>query len=161
MSKEARWWNQVPEREDAPAVMSDEMILGGHTPQRTIVVVQRADRDHGDGLGVMSHTTALADYVLYVEDTPKDPLHNLWVHLAVRRADADHGQSEEMCRVTGLADYVLYVADAAAGDELCDRLRQIALDEGQQRLREVLDDLAAQMGRRRAADRQRQMIGDQ
>ena len=108
----------------------------------------------------MSHTTALADYVLYVEDTPKDPLHNLWVHLAVRRADADHGQSEEMRRVTGLADYVLYVADAAAGDELCDRLRQIALDEGQQHLREVLDDLAAQMGRRRAADRQRQMIRD-
>ena len=57
MSKEARWWNQVPEREDAPAVMSDERILGGHTPQRTIVVVQRADRDHGDGFGVMSHTS--------------------------------------------------------------------------------------------------------
>jgi len=35
------------------------------------------------------------------------------------------------------------------------------LDEGQQRLREILDDLAAQMGRRRAADQQRQMIGDQ
>ena len=128
----------------------DEVILvaegGGHPPQRTIVVVQRADRDHGDGLGVMSHTTDLADYVLCVEDAPEDPLHDLWVHLAVRRADADAGQDDEVRRVTDMADYVLYVADATAGDELCDHLHRIALDEGQQRLREVLADLGARKG---------------
>jgi len=152
MSKDASWWKQLPEREDAAAVIPRKDIGGGHAPQRTIVVVQRADRDHGDGVGVMRHTTALADYVLYIEDTPNDPLHDLWVHRAVRRADAD-GESEETRRMTDRADYVLYVADAAAGDELCDHLGQIALDEGQKRLREILDELGAEMARRRDAAR--------
>ncbi len=149
MSKDASWWKQWPEREDAAAVIPCKDIGGGHAPERTIVVVQRADRDHGDGVGVMSHTTALADYVLYVEGTPNDPLHDLRVHLAVRRADAE--ESEEIRRVTGLADYVLYVLDAAAGDELCHLLQQLAFDEGQQGLRQVLDDLCAEKAARPAA----------
>lgn len=150
VDQDSEWWKQLLERVNASRVPQGEWVVGGHRPQFTIVVVQRADRDHGDGVGVMTHTTALADYVLIVEDTPDDPVYDFWVRVARRPPDAGQVENEDVRRVADRADYVVYALDKARGDALVAHLEQVALDEGHEGLREVIEDVHAQRARRRA-----------